>query len=146
MTYEEAVKLSLTPEQMAAAGVVVPTATVSTGKQIYIATKAYDTVFTLEDIDAPFEITGQRLKDGSRKTPQGKLVTLESADAKTPNLRIFCDIKIAGVNSSFMQEISKMNGCGFDQCVDQAAAAEGILLVKTGARITSINGVVSYHM
>lgn len=115
-------------------------------KLIYVADKAYDTVFQLEDVDATFEVTEQRYKDGSKKTIDGKLVTLETAEPTTPNLRVWCTLRIDGVNNNFMQEITKMNGAGFDTVIDATAAAKGELVVKTGARIRSINGVVTYHM
>ena len=115
-------------------------------KMIYVADKSYDTVFTLEDLDAEFEVVSQLWKDGSQKTPQGKLVTLADADADTPNLRVFCTLRIDGVDANFMQELTKMNGAGFDTCIDKKAADEGILKVKTGARIMCMNGKISYHM
>ena len=115
-------------------------------KLIYVADKAYDTVFQLEDLEATFEVVDQLWKDGSKKTAAGKLVALDEANASTPNLRVFCTLRIDGVNNNFMQELTKMNGAGFDTCIDAAEAAKGNLVVKTGAKIRSIGGVVTYHM
>ena len=145
MTYEEALKAGLSEVQMAALGIVVPTTT-SSKRLLYIADKAYDTVFSLEDVIAPFEIVSQLYKDGSKKTPAGKLVVVENPTPTTPNLRVFCTLRIDGVNNNFMQELTKMNGAGFDTCIDAAEAAKGNLVVKTGAKIQSIGGVVTYHM
>ena len=145
MTYEEALKAGLTAEQITALGIVVPTTT--SGKRLlYIADKAYDTVFALENIRAGFTVESQIYKDGSKKTPAGKLVVVENPTPTTPNLRVFCTLRIDGVAQSFMQELSKMNGAGFDTCIDQEAAARGELVVKTGAFINSFNGVVTYSM
>lgn len=115
-------------------------------KLIYVADKAYDTVFQLEDVIANFEVVDQLWKDGSKKTAAGKLVALDDANASTPNLRVFCTLRIDGVNNNFMQELTKMNGAGFDQCIDLEAAERGELLVKVGAKIQSVGGVVTYHM
>jgi hypothetical protein len=118
----------------------------SATKMIYVPTKAYDTTFQLEDINAKFEVIEQIYKDGSRKLPTGKLVPLETAEATTPNLRVWCKLRIEGVNETFVQELTKMNGAGFETVVDETEAKAGLLKLKTGAMIMSINGKVSYHM
>ena len=116
-------------------------------KLIYNANKAYDTKFELADLaPATFEVTEQLHKDGSKKGPNGKLIAIPDATATTPNLRVFCTLRIAGVRDNFMQELSKMNGAGFDTCVDETAAKAGELVVKTGAKVSCYNGVVSYSM
>jgi len=116
-------------------------------KLIYVADKAYDIKFQLEDM-APtsFEVVSQLWKDGSQKGPNGRLLPIADADAKTPNLRVFCTLRIAGVAFDFMQELTKMNGAGFDACINATEAKKGLLVVKTGAKIRCINGEVSYSM
>lgn len=115
-------------------------------KMIYVPTVSYDTKFVMPNISGGFTIVDQLYKDGSKKDANGKLVVVADPKPDTPNLRIFCTLRIDGMRDNFMQELSKMNGCGFQSVIDEKKAEEGIIDVKTGAKIDCTDGVITYFM
>ena len=115
-------------------------------KMIYVPQVAYDTKFEMPNITGGFTIVDQLYKDGSKKDAKGKLVVVTDPTPETPNLRIFCTLRVDGMRDNFMQELSKMNGCGFDKVIDADDAAKGIITVKTGAKIDCTDGVITYFM
>ena len=118
-------------------------------KLLYKADKAAELKFDLSDIvPTSFEIINQFYKDGSKKTAAGKLVKIEAddADVSNPNLRIWCNMAIAGMTDNFSQEVTRMNSCGFESVIDKDQAANGIIKLKAGAKISCLGGVIKYSM
>jgi hypothetical protein len=118
-------------------------------KLLYKADKAAELKFDLSDIvPTSFEIVGQFYRDGSQKTAAGKLVKIEAddADVSNPNLRIWCNMAIAGMTDNFSQEVTRMNSCGFESVIDKDQAANGIIKLKAGAKISCLGGVIKYSM
>jgi len=118
-------------------------------KLLYKAEKAAELKFDLSDIvPTTFEIVGQFYRDGSQKTAAGKLVKIDAADAdvSNPNLRIWCNLAISGQTDNFSQEVTRMNSCGFDSVIDKEQAANGVIKLKAGAKISCLGGVIKYSM
>ena len=137
MTYDEAVKLNFTPEQMAAAGIVVPTTSV---KRPRITDVGYDVAFQLEDGDYDLEISDIRYKNAKVKGPDGKLLPIEEPKVGQTDMRAWLMLR-AG-DRIFCQEYAKANGAGFQTVLQDGDDT----VLKTGAKLLAFNGKLTYHM
>jgi len=103
---------------------------------------SYDVKFQVEDVNATFEIEKITYKNGNVKLPNGKLAPVDEPTVGQEGLRAWLQLRIAGVNETFCQELSKANGAGFQDVIEES----DYIVLKTGAKILSIDGKVTYHM
>lgn len=119
-------------------------------QMIYTAEKAAVVAFDMKETAATgFTVVGQFFRNGAEKDENGKLLKIKRDDASvaTPNIRIWCNIQLGKDKEHlYCMELPKMNAAGFDKVVDPESAENGILIVKTGAKVSCAGGIVKFTM